>query len=866
MQNELWPYLAKADDDGVKTNTVHVWVDSRPSSVHLDVKNKCYNKHICKKGSDSASPVTTVKIRNSKSRKKNHPRSHAISPTASLNDSTVDETVFLCRQHFFLDICSYIIDRKGSKKTCPYTHLSEESGQQTLANVLRSPLKDCDKKIMNQKSSVSETLKTSSTAAAVAFSEALDGEEKYEGEDGPIDMVYYLPIPPFSSTTSPLSRDGIKNDNFEGRIIVTDLISKALASENCPLGSIVYVALNENLIFDRYNGGILVDKECVFEDLSAKCMSKPVRVDVSLGEGNSGDNKINSLPGSILEYILKFLPDEAAGVLPMVCKLFNREIGKPSPSLWKYFITRRSWPMPNDECPIHNLGNLYKEWYLSHYRVVRDVCCLQKGVQRLRNSDSCESVAVVKHRDVPICFRSWNKTSVIVADRFNCTLKLYEATRNGFKLLCKQTADARVAPFPNSKKIYCCLMSMDLDDEFIFCYYKTAKQGGSSHNTWFVVILRSDFLCHAGSANLDGLDIFQKIDMRECYLDYLKENLETGNLPHTLAEFISDGVFDGIGLLIFSNIEVCGNGRFMIIAEVFLPDHDNEYVVLMLYSVRVRAIIWSHCVSEGQPIPIRSESILSSVHHPQSAISSTILCCALSPMHLIRVSEQNDKVEIGIVDERLITSRNQILFPDCWPSLDILKRLCLVTKRNIVFADILQVRSNSKIILVLSFLKFRDGSDFIVSKKDSTSSIVLERFNDVISIHSDGKDHVIVLCSRKKETGREEANTIVDGLCLDLAVVHIPSKSVISCCCVTTCNEIDEFQKLSYNGAKSDIIALFVQKQGLVMTSHLLRCLTDHNKCNETSSESFKKGKKKKRLASRGGKKDGFARGMSLRG
>ena len=170
--------------------------------------------------------------------------------------------------------------------------------------------------------------------------------------------------------------------------------------------------------------------------------------------------------------------------------------------------------------------------------------------------------------------------------------------------------------------------------------------------------------------------------------------------------------------------------------------------------------------------------------------------------------------------------------------------------------------------MVLSFSPLQDRLDSVLDK-DSISSLILDGFNDVKSLHYDGKDHVLMLCSRRvgRVAVEGDANTSVYDELLDLLVLHIPSKNVINSCCLTKCNEIDECQKLSYDGTKSDIMAFYEKREGVMITSCHIRGLKDHATFNASSNTSTStKSKKKKRLASKGGKKDGFARGMSLRG
>ena len=195
--------------------------------------------------------------------------------------------------------------------------------------------------------------------------------------------------------------------------------------------------------------------------------------------------------------------------------------------------------MPEDEYPLQPLWDTYKYSFLSHYKVFRIVRCIKNDIERLRDGNCCNVVVIIYPRDkLPVCAWPWNDTSVIATDEFDCTFELFEAIRNGKRLLCKKIISARVSPFPNSKKFCCTLVLMNLDDVYIDCCFKTGKQEEDSINNWLVAIKRNDYLCNDSGDNQECLDGFQKYDMQEYIVTHLIETLYKNNLPQDLNEYI----------------------------------------------------------------------------------------------------------------------------------------------------------------------------------------------------------------------------------------------------------------------------------------------------------------------------------------
>ena len=191
-------------------------------------------------------------------------------------------------------------------------------------------------------------------------------EDKVEQPDG-MDMVYYFPI-----VLSQIQRDVEDEIPTLGQVM-----SHVLTLNGCTFASIVYIAYENKLIFDRYQDGLLIPNLGVVFGTSKQKKSIAV-----VGVPTCHDDTVSdaaSLPGVILEFILTFLPDTAVASMTRVCSAWHNEIGMSSSHAWQDLLDRRMWP----HCVRVDGSSQEDEAQRSfkkHYEVVRDLHAVNRAI------------------------------------------------------------------------------------------------------------------------------------------------------------------------------------------------------------------------------------------------------------------------------------------------------------------------------------------------------------------------------------------------------------------------------------------------------------------------------------------------------
>lgn len=229
--------------------TLHIWTDTIPSTANtaaaattsqsLSVAEQCDHGSTAddesnakqqrkgRSGSFGEIPARSRKAPDEGGKgKKIHPRSKAAHLGEDVDHHSSSNAMKLCKTQFYRGRCDGA-KRAGKKSSyCRCVHYSEE--YKTLGQIV-SP----DQNDMLHRAE-----------------EALDsfmGDDKDE-QLGEMDMIYYFPI--ILSQIQPGVEDEIPT--------LGQIMSQALSLKACPSASVVYVAYENELIFDRYQNGLLV--------------------------------------------------------------------------------------------------------------------------------------------------------------------------------------------------------------------------------------------------------------------------------------------------------------------------------------------------------------------------------------------------------------------------------------------------------------------------------------------------------------------------------------------------------------------------------------------------------------------------------
>ena len=904
VQTQLWPLLdtyecengpmlqeeggrdKKGNDVRRRKDLLHIWLDSMPQSLKEDERGDLeLNDDDNDDGETSGKQKKKMKKRDServveddisfqspKSRKngkkssgsaskKPHPRSHA----AAESEMESDKPQYFCREDFFTGACSV--------KKSPYHRMNAKVGQWTLAAMLLKKEAKGDKStksraVAGSSIPVHNVLEKSLEAYVKSFEELeSDGEdEKIEVNTiGPMDPIYYIAIDLSSLLTS------TDDEELKEEKQVSDLVHKYFVSQKTAIGSIVYAVYDQSLIFDRYQGGVLLDteeRENFFE-----------RDKSNVGLTDSSPRIANQLNAITLQQILSFLPNEAAGVLSLVSKSWHLEIGVSSPALWKDLLDRNNWPLMREEDTrkdVTSAKDYHRALFLSHYELIRNIDCMNQGGLSERSNVFNDNTygAMLKfnsgeNRRKGTCrLYAWDERSVIVANKYECTLSIYETKEGEHGPKCRKSVEVRVAPFPTSKKTLCELHFMTLDECMVACVFEV--NGLANHIT---AISRDDLLSTSGNSftQYDELGTELKVfDMNEKIAEYCETHMEAEFLTGDLLFYLQGGGdFKHLGLSI-NDLCACGMGRFMLKAWICIPGDDNWIEttrVVILFSIPHSSILSVDVLAES--LGNRQADIVLTSYVPRSRRLPTKVICTSndSPeIILFEVDLKQDTLVTSTIRDELLISR--MFMGDLATSSS--PRLSLVTENEIILADLISsVDEDGEIEqskITLSFLSLQSDSSY--DKSVTTLDLEGDRKNlqrtdiselRVRSIHGSG-DHVILLYTfvfRGSMISSEQTGLIA---------VHIPSKKETHAWVLP--EFFEETTEFMICKQKDEIILSFISDHGIFITSRSIRrgtIVAEDDEENE--AKVIKKSKKKKQKGmAKGRKKDGFARGMSVRG
>jgi hypothetical protein len=715
------------------------------------------------------------------------------------NNAEADERDRLCRKQFYAGQCDDFKKKKGGGKKsfgCQLVHYSNNQKQKTLAAVLNPD--------------TNNVLVSTETAMIEA---SLDDVE--ETATTGMEMLHYFSI---NFADYPGKPDGEHTS-------VAQALSQTMADKSCNYASLVYVAIEGGtLLFDRYQGGLQE-----VPDL-ARLLGDGKRVTENTPPNNEAgvvDNieKAASIPSSVLEYILMFLPDIAVATMIQVCSSWHKEIGTTSPSLWKHLLLRREWPLPNsssvssgDNALTSTVENM-RDTFTLHYQADRDVSAIKQALVPLYNprrggtttNSEIEMVsqAFSARRTAPqegngcVSIHIWSPTEVIAAYVSDCTIRLFKAVeKEGGEKACRELVSVSVDPFRNTKKHRTTLVAMELDDETIGCLLH--DQGSRQCKSYLSFLSRDDYLEAAGSNTYESLgwseleeEVLKVVDIGKSVLNHIadKYGFEQRLLP--LADFLSDGgSFQEVEVLVSKSLVACGHGRFLVEAAIYIPDEDfnddaaddEESMILLdrklvIFASTVGSIIWLGDSILSERDILRDEGmILSAVRH--GAVGSRMGCSIVaasttSPTILLlevdatgKVADTRQLEAADIVHAEILSSNLE------WEVEEDLRFPVALTQTEVLVVDVISMDQGDRPwhdhkSIISFYLRFPDREE---TRPNDT--FILEHCK-VTSVHKVRDQHVLLICEQR-ENAPEPDSQGTEGYPWHALLFHIPTRIVIS--------------------------------------------------------------------------------------
>ena len=398
-------------------------------------------------------------------------------------------------------------------------------------------------------------------------------------------------------------------------------MTEKLKHNNTPSSSVCFAALNNTLVYDRLQGGPILDEKDFFAAVAYDRENKQFdRRTSSVGSQGSKNmeyqNEIfHDLPSTILERLLLFLPDKSVAAASRVCKTWYNEIGQHSPNLWLELLKRRNWPVP---AKIER--DVYRQTFVEHYMVVRDIQALSKAVESIENRQPMQEIeacyqdfSIRKHSpsniDKCVSINVWSDKLILAGYANECSLRLYEATRLAMndtgELRCKELVCQNISPYRNTKKRNCRLIAVEIDDHNIGCLCTVFSERVTFREADILVVLsRDEFLmgfsseagAKGGSVEADQLRV---VDIGEAFLNFVLSSEVVDHRLIPLFDYLDDGGEIGdIRVKASESLSACGYGRFVVEVCVSIPNiHDNDEMTfldrkLVLFSCDFNAVLW----------------------------------------------------------------------------------------------------------------------------------------------------------------------------------------------------------------------------------------------------------------------------------
>ena len=1002
VQNDLWMFLDRHSDamhnQADATWQIHIWTDTMPNDYpNIFVNDNDDNhghdhregasgggKRRNRSGSTGNEPRNKGRNRSNSinnessssssnnNKKKAHPRSKDSSEV--MEDGT-NEPLLMCKNQFYKGKCEALRNKKGAS-ACRLQHFSGKQ-RLTLWQVLTSNKAD------------TAHSKDVLMAAQTALLESEDGGmvvDSNSNSEGGVMMLYHsvMAFPTANKDKNYEDNDDDSDNNNNDPVqSIGDSIAKALSERACGLATVVYLAINNVLLFDRYRGGLILSDVSVPPSLVGE--SRRMRGISMASEGSHSlqaedELSVDLLTGPLLEMILTFLPDESVAAMSCCCHGWYQEIGTSSPELWRHLLQRRKWPVPSvsslsdtDRTP----RGVLRGCFITHYEAVRDLRALSLGVSALLTRKAAEEREMVyqdfaSRRFAPqspngcIAMEVWSTRQILAAYSHDCSIRLFQAVQKGTSSVnettshhnnnnnnntgsansntavlrsCREMVSVCVDPFRKTKKKQCQLVAMALDEEYVGCLCHVQADadddnapgtgGADGENFVLTVITRNDFLCAGGSNASDSVGwvdledgVLNNIDVREAVVNYLLSCDDVDHRMLRLLDFFADGGDPSeVEVLVSQSIAACGYGRFLLEVSVAIPDYalddDNETEEttmtlldrkLMIFSSSATAIVWMGDSNPTDGVMDRRHDLsLSAVRYSGTAgastesnvgtnptVSSGRIGCSVvavsptAPMVFQTELEPNGVIQSVRQQPAAELVRTELLREGDWQIQTRQHRPTVICQKELVVVDTLSRQIDDNNWQFRSYVSFYPRFE---PTDTDFATMLLKGHCEVVRMGLIRNEHVLILArvyeGDTPEGGDTEENAV--DMAANLAgewfgsvgepsvygiLVHVPTRSEIHRICLVD-SALDYTRSYDipiFCASLGNTIGVGVWWKGVVITGsdvreqpELLSGTASEPLASPKNAKNSKK-KKKKRQPNRGGKKDGFARGMSMRG
>jgi hypothetical protein len=447
---------------------------------------------------------------------------------------------------------------------------------------------------------------------------------------------------------------------------------------------------------------------------------------------------------------------------------------------------------------------------------------------------------------------------------------------------------------------------MGLDEEMIGCLCHVLDERIGKESFLLCVLSRDDFLLSDPSAISEGgggVDLDKEallvIDVGNAIVNYLVSCDEVDDELLRLIDFLSDGgTVEQVEVLVSLCVAACGAGKFLLEVAISIPNEELDVEdsdigmmlldrKLVLFSSSAGAILWtgdSTCI--GETLSPRNENM---------AISCVRMIQPERRLHdcyFSVVSSTSITVLAGVIEPCGNVVSPQIMGTICrstiqeepeeeggWRLRGVHQRPMVMTRSDVVVVDVFESEVEEEGIVLKSVISFVP----IVHDGAAASTINIDNC-EVFRLCLFSTEHIVALCRVQKKRRRvtegrqpggerqhdvdDESNSDIDlfDVSLDAIIIHVKSRQQLERVCLV--DDWTDDMMLLYDVpvflvSDGNTVGLGYGWKGVVLTGSDVRST---HLGRRSSEDKTKKKKKKQRLASKANKKDGFVRGMSVRG
>ena len=559
-------------------------------------------------------------------------------------------------------------------------------------------------------------------------------------------------------------------------------------------------------------------------------------------------------------------------------------------------LNRHNWPFTSSLEADDDLDT-YRRTFISHYVVVRDIKAMVFasihlcGAANSSNDKDGIEYAMQRYKSTKgapvfsddeggynskVMVNVWSegmyadkvRARALAAYSHDSTLRLFEVVprNNTLGTKCRQIACARaVQRRAGSYELF----GMALDEDVVACLFRCIDP-----QAFFLSIISRDDLASAGNEGHVDDDSLTEFDIRAMVLDFLLCGTEDhyDHLQTALHDYLSigDGDTSSIDVNVTSSLVSCGQGYFLFPASVTIPgsnDDDDDSEATLYNTIAQRVFLFS----------VKKSRIVKSVHFQQGHFPSAFEIYSSIPCRNHIGSQRMLCTNVAVKSHFSEPTLNFSVCISKNGTVDIQMKAVMERQQNELYEHIrlmpVVVTSNCVISAerntCLDFMYDRENEESF--NADIHRIVVGDPPEEICDIFGIREEYVVVVLGTPRRRGNDEDAVAGEWFGLneeqspkkEIVVFHISSRKELFRCPFP--NATPSFACIG------DTIAANMGKFGFVIAGGNARevartALSDEGDTSQTPTKTPKA--KKKRLASlaSGRKKDGFARGMSMRG